>query len=162
MNDVSLSELFAHQIWPPNETSARSWSWGAGLQNRVGIFRYSYWLLCNSFVKFADQNFSDALRRGPLEEIYLKKGVPRTKFQGNPLSLRTSLIRSKRAHSRKNEVGFLFCFQNFPNNSRYWMTTCQVDYTLINSKCRPLVETHRRPVESQVTRSENTMRVAMK
>ena len=59
-----------------NETSARSWSWGAGLQNRMGIFRYSYWLLCNSFVKFADQNFSDALRRRPLEEIYLKNGVP--------------------------------------------------------------------------------------
>ena len=113
-----------------NETSARSWFWGTGLQNCLGIFRYSYWLLCNSFVKFADQNFSDALRQGPLEEIYLKKGVPRTKFQGNPLSLRTSLIRSKRAHSRKNEVGFLFCFQNFLNNSRYWMTTCQVMITL--------------------------------
>ena len=59
-----------------------------------------------------------------------KTEFPRTKFQGNPLSLRTSLIRSKRAHSRKNEVGFLFCFQNFPNNSRYWMTTCQVMITL--------------------------------
>ena len=32
-----------------------------GLQNHVGIFWYSYWMLCNLSVKFAVQNFTNTL-----------------------------------------------------------------------------------------------------
>ena len=55
MDNVSLSELIAYK------TSGQLPSWWVGLQNHVGIFQYSYWMLCNLSVKFAVQNFTNTL-----------------------------------------------------------------------------------------------------
>lgn len=53
--NVSLSELIAYK------TSGQLPSWWVGIQNHVGIFRYSYWMFCNLSVKFAVQNFTNTL-----------------------------------------------------------------------------------------------------
>ena len=55
MVNVSLSELIAYK------TSGQLPSWWVGIQNHVGIFRYSYWMFCNLSVKFAVQNFTNTL-----------------------------------------------------------------------------------------------------
>ena len=52
-DNVSLSELIAYK------TSGQLPSWWVGLQNHVGIFQYSYWMLCNLSIKFAVQNFTN-------------------------------------------------------------------------------------------------------
>ena len=60
-NIVSLSKLSAYQICVTAQMKPLHWqfqSWVVGLQNCEGIFRYSYWLPCNLYVKFADQNFT--------------------------------------------------------------------------------------------------------
>ena len=54
-DNVSLSELIAYK------TSGQLPSWWVGIQNHVGIFRYSYWMFCNLSVKFAVQNFTNTL-----------------------------------------------------------------------------------------------------
>ena len=51
-DNISLSELIAYK------TSGQLLSWWVGLQNHVGIFQYSCWMLCNLSVKFAVQNFT--------------------------------------------------------------------------------------------------------
>ena len=54
-DNISLSELIACK------TSGQLPSWWVGIQNHVGIFRYSYWMFCNLSVKFAVQNFTNTL-----------------------------------------------------------------------------------------------------
>ena len=143
INYISMKNLWANSSHiksdHTNKTSARSWE--VGLQSSGGNFSIFSLVTLQFICQVCWSKFYRcALRRRPLEEIYFEKrsypqrclirwsvGSLRTKFPGNPLSLLTLWIRSKKAHSRKNEVGFLFCFQSFPNNSHFWVTTCHVN-----------------------------------
>ena len=81
------------------KTTALYQSQGINLQNRVRLFRYSYWLLRNFSVNFDDQKLTDTFYdEGHCGRSILKNGNPShgffvqclgnlwTKFQGNPLN----------------------------------------------------------------------------
>ena len=79
------------------KTTALYQSQGISLQNRVRLFRYSYWLLRNVSVNFDDQKLTDTFYdEGHCGRSILKNGNPShdffvrclgnlwAKFQGNP------------------------------------------------------------------------------
>lgn len=63
-----------------NKNSVQFQSWGVGLQNLVGIFRYSYWLLCNWSAKLADQNSTVTHYVGGHCERFIRPNFPLTVF----------------------------------------------------------------------------------